>query len=179
MSEKRGFGDFVDRLTSVAAIITAVAAVSIAVYEARINREQQKKSVWPYVMQYNSHVSGEEYSRSVENAGLGPALVRSFAIHMGDSVYHAWRPVVRALTGSDSVRIIYSSLEGVPVLRPGERRKVLRIPTGADAETFFEHRSKFYTTVCYCSVYGDCWIADSRKSRPSAVGSCGTRSGEE
>lgn len=185
MSEKRGFGDFVDRVTSVAAIITAVAALGIAVYEARITREQQKKTVWPYVMQYNSNANGE-YSRSVENVGLGPALVRSFVIHVNDSLYarytdeirredslhHPWRPIVHALTGYDSIYNIYSNLGDGSVLRAGERFKVLRIPPGAGARAFYENRDEFHTTVCYCSLYGDCWLSDSKENQPRSVDSC-------
>ena len=172
MSEKRSFGDFVDRLTSVAAIITAVAAVAIAVYEARINRQEQKKSVWPYVMQYNSNTD-QEYTRSVENVGLGPALVRSFEVRVDDSLYSGWRPVVHALTGADSVVYSYSYLGMGSVLRAGERFVVLRIPPGPAATAFFEHRSELSTKVCYCSLYGDCWLSDSERNEPSAVDSCG------
>ena len=137
MSERRGFRDFVDRLTSVAAIITAVAAVGIAVYEAHITREQQKKSVWPYVMQYNTY-GGQDYLRFVENAGLGPAIVSSFEIRVGDSTYTRWEPVVTALTGSDTAFFIYSSFGDGPQgggppgpaadTRRTERRPVRRAP---------------------------------------------------
>lgn len=173
MSEKRGFGDFVDRLTSVAAIVTAVAAVAIAVYEARITREQQKKSVWPYVMQYNSY-AGSDYVRYVENVGLGPAIVSSFEIDVGDSVYASWRPLVEGFTNTDTTYFVYSDFGDGSVLKSGERLDLLRIPDSASAAKFDAHRSSLQTTVCYCSLYEECWIDRSGEPRPRAVESCPT-----
>ena len=172
MSDERGFRSFVDRVTPIAAIITAVAAVGIAVYEARITREQQKKSVWPYVMQYNTY-SGQEYLRYVENVGLGPAIVSSFEIRVGDSTYTQWRPVVDALTGSDTARFIYSSFGDGSVLKAGDRLDLLRILAGQNAARFAARRSEVETVVCYCSLYGDCWTSDSEERRPKPVDSCG------
>ncbi len=177
MGERRGFSDFVDRLTSVAAIIAAMAAVCIAVYEAHIEREQQKKSVWPYLMQDNSRAD-QAYWRFVENVGLGPALVRSFEIRVGDSVYGngnektVWRKVVKALTGSDTAHFLYTNLGNGSVLRQGQRTDVLKIPPGPAADSFFQHRGQLHTKACYCSLYGDCWIADSEHEGPRSVGSC-------
>ena len=46
-----------DRIMSVSAIIAAIAAVLVAAYETRINREYQRISVWPRLQQSNSFVS--------------------------------------------------------------------------------------------------------------------------
>lgn len=180
MSERRGFGDFVDRLTSVAAIITAVAAVAIAVYEAHITRDFQQKSVWPYVMQYNSNVGPNNrpfYARSVENDGLGPALVHSFRIRVQDSAHSyvddsTWVQVVRAFTGQDTTDYIVSGLGDGSVLKPGQRQELLRIPYPASAAKFFAHRSYLQTVICYCSLYGECWTANSDSLRPYRVPHC-------
>ena len=90
--------DVVDRVLSVSAIVAAIAAVAVAVYEARLEREHQRVSVWPYVSQFNSWVGGR-YTRNVSNVGLGPALVRSFEVRVDGRPRQRWRDVIRALTG--------------------------------------------------------------------------------
>jgi hypothetical protein len=71
-----------DRIMSVSAIVAAIAAVLIAAYEARINREYQRISVWPRIQQSNSFVPGEPYRRIVSNVGVGPALIRSVQVNV-------------------------------------------------------------------------------------------------
>ena len=41
--------DLTDRIVAVCAILAALAAVLVAAYEARINREYQRISVWPRI----------------------------------------------------------------------------------------------------------------------------------
>lgn len=171
MAGRRDFGDQVDRITSVAAIVTAVAAVGIGVYQAHITREQQKKSAWPYLFQANTY-DFHRYERIVENRGLGPALVRSFRVEVGDSVYGDWPSVVHAVLGYTPQRIVTSSLHDGMVLLPGHRTAVLTLPDSADARAFESRDSALRTTVCYCSLYDDCWVFRSRDRRPRPVGDC-------
>ncbi|HEX8431606.1 MAG TPA: hypothetical protein VF625_09970, partial [Longimicrobium sp.] len=74
--------EVVDRILSVCAIVAAVAAVAVAVYEARIDRAHQRVSVWPYLQQSNSLTEGSPYRRVVSNAGIGPARIRSFQVRV-------------------------------------------------------------------------------------------------
>jgi len=171
MAGRRDFGDVVDRITSVAAIVTAAAAVGIGVYQAHITREQQKKSAWPYLFQANAY-DFHRYERIVENRGLGPALVRSFRVEVGDSVYDDWPSVVHAVLGHDPQVIVRSSFHDGMVLLPGHQTAVLTLPDSADARAFEARDTALHTTVCYCSLYDDCWVFGSRDRRPRPVDDC-------
>lgn len=163
-----------DRVLSLAAIVAAIAAVVVAVYEARIAREHQRVSVWPYLIQYNSHVPGGEYTRSVENVGLGPALVRSVQMRVDGQEKRAWNDVIFALIGEREPELIYSSLSRGLVLLPGTTRRALWLPPGERATRFWSavQTERLSVRVCYCSLYQECWISDSREEEPQRVDVC-------
>src|SRR3954470_4189876 len=100
----------VDRWLSVAAAIGAVCAVAIAVYQAALAREQQRASAWPYLAQSNSYVTGQPYTRLLENQGVGPARVRSFQVLVDGKSMPDWGDVVRGLTGQPDSGIVYSAM---------------------------------------------------------------------
>ena len=85
-----------DRIVSVCAIVAAIAAVAVAAYEARINREYQRLSVWPRLEQYNSYVTCEAYTRTVANFGIGPALVRGVEMTVDGKTCRTWNEVLQA-----------------------------------------------------------------------------------
>src|SRR5215210_6210753 len=91
--------DLTDRIMAVSAVVVALASLTVALYEARTNREYQKVSVWPYVKQSNAWVPGEPYTRNIANLGVGPALVKSFQVSVDGTPRRDWAEVSRALNG--------------------------------------------------------------------------------
>src|SRR4051794_7489411 len=89
--------DRTDRIVAVSAILAALAAVLVAAYEARINREYQRISVWPRIQQSDSFVTDQPYTRNVVNVGMGPAIVRSVEIRVDGNICRTWPKVIEAL----------------------------------------------------------------------------------
>src|SRR3954471_20945389 len=166
--------DLTDRIMAVSAIIVAAASLTVAVYEARINREYQKISVWPYVTQSNAMAPGEPYARNVSNLGVGPALIKSFQVRVDGAPRRDWAEVSRALTGKAIPELVYYSFHGGSVLLPDKTVAVVKIPPGDAASQFWEQAQteRLSIRVCYCSLYGDCWLHDGRAGEPSSVGAC-------
>ena len=166
--------DVVDRILSLCAIVAAVAAVGVSVYEARIDRAHQRISVWPYLSQYNSNESGD-YLRIVSNVGLGPALVRSFQVRVDGKTVKTWREAIFALTGEPGGPLAaysYGSLGRGQVLLPGAPYTLLKMPLQPTGLRFHQQVDRMWTRVCYCSLYEECWIADSAEDEPRRVGDC-------
>jgi hypothetical protein len=173
MSDRLTRADRVDRLLSLAAGVAAISAVAVSVYQAALSREQQRASAWPYVSHTNSFVPGQPYQRLVANEGVGPARVRSFQVLVDGRPVRRWDDAVRALTGEGEPGLVYSSLGRGSVLPPGERRAVLTVPGGPRAGAFWQGaQTRLTTVVCYCSVYDECWRADSREDEPRPVRDC-------
>jgi hypothetical protein len=162
-----------DRVLSASAVVAALAAVAISAYQAHLAREQQRASAWPYVAEWNSHTAGNPYRRTAGNSGVGPALVRSVQVLADGEPQRTWGDVVGALTGVADLTVVYSSFGRGAVLPAGASRVVLTVPAGPVAERFFAAvQTRLVTRVCYCSIYGECWVADSRDEEPLAVGTC-------
>ena len=69
--------------------------------------------------------------------------------------------------------VAVSSLGRGSVLAPGAQRAVLTLPTGDRAQAFWlQVQTRFATVMCYCSVYDECWVADSREPEPREVKAC-------
>ena len=64
------------------------------------------------------------------------------------------------------------------VLRPGEKRKFIRLAQTEQNKPLWnklnEERWKVVTRSCYCSIFDDCWVFDSRTEQPSEVKNCPT-----
>jgi len=70
--------------------------------------------------------------------------------------------------------LVYSSLHRGSVILPGAEVTVLTIPAGDVAAAFWRQAQdgRVATRVCYCSLYDDCWIADSEADEPAPVRRC-------
>jgi hypothetical protein len=165
--------DRVDRWLSVAAAIGAICAVAIAVYQAALAREQQRASAWPFLAQSNSYLTGQPYTRQIENQGVGPARVRSFRVLVDGKPARIWSDAVRALIGRPDSGLIYSSFGRGSVVPAGATRVLLTLPSGNQARAFWQAaQTRLETIVCYCSVYDECWLADTRAKEPEPVRAC-------
>jgi hypothetical protein len=173
MSESRISPGRLDRWLSMAAGVGAICAVAISLYQAALAREQQRASAWPYLNQSNSYVLGQPYTRQVENQGVGPARVRSFEVLVDGRPVRTWDAAVLALTGKANSGLVYSSFGRGSVLPPGTTRMLLRLPPGDQARAFWVGaQTRLETVVCYCSIYEECWQADTRAEEPVAVRAC-------
>lgn len=163
-----------DRIMSVSAIVAAIAAVLVAAYEARINREYQRISVWPRIQQSNSFVPGEPYLRTVSNVGVGPALIRSVQISVDGVPRRTWGEVIRALIGQPAPGHVYSSFHAGAVVLSDKPVTILKIPPGGEAQKFWEEveGQRLSIRICYSSLYEECWVADSLDDQPRSVAEC-------
>jgi len=178
MNEPRTRADHVDRWLSVAAGVAALFAVGVSLYQAGLARQQLRASAWPHLAQSNSYVPEQPYTRQVENQGVGPARVRAFRVLVDGRPVQTWGAVVRSLTGAPDSGVVYSSLSRGNVLPPGTGVTLLRLPPGAQAGLFWAAaQTRLETVICYCSIYDECWEADSRKEEPAPVRACAIDAG--
>lgn len=151
-----------EMLVSVSALVTAVVAVAVTVFEVRVTREHQKLSVEPYLIIDSTNANGE-FAIVLRNQGLGPAKVHSFAVHVDGEPTSGWGEVIEKLTGTKG-QFTYASIGYGLQYRAEETVALLHIRDKALAQAFQQHRpDRVRTTLCYCSIYKDCWLFDSDK----------------
>lgn len=167
----------ITELGSIVALATSFLALSLSAYQARLMNEQtrlmqsqSRASVWPYVsISYSINDEGENrgYSWQVSNDGVGPARIETVTMTLDGKPVHHWRELFRALFGDADVPATYSQVYG-RVLPPSTNRETtidaLHLTDMAQAKAFFAAQDRIDMTICYCSVYDDCWIA--RKQNP-------------
>jgi hypothetical protein len=153
------------RILSGAAMFVALVSLGLAAYEARMTREHDMLSVWPYVSVFNTG-SGGAYTFNARNVGIGPALVQSFQVRVDGQPKRTWGEVVRSLVGQDA-SIIYSSFGHGTVLLPGANVELVKLEAGdVAAAVHLAVQKRMTARVCYCSLYRECWVLDDTKNEP-------------
>ena len=180
MTDYSSRGERVERLLSMAVGLAAIVAVLVSLYQTRLAREQLRASAWPHLSQGNTFTAGNPYVRFVSNEGVGPARIRSVRVLVDGKPARTWNEAVRALTGEGEPALVYSSFVRGSVLAPGATRSLLTLPPGARAQRFWEQaQTRLRTVTCYCSVYDECWTADSDAVEPTAASECPTETSTE
>lgn len=75
-----------DKLLGVSALIISLATLISLIYQARIMREHEMKSVFPKLELWNNRSDGK-YSLTLVNTGVGPAMIEEVKVLYKDSLY--------------------------------------------------------------------------------------------
>jgi hypothetical protein len=162
------------RLESGVAVFIALMSLAITLYEAQATREHDRMSVWPRLSQESSDSAGM-YDRAITNVGLGPALVRAYEVRVDGAPRTSWERVVAELVPALNPKpgFFFSHIGAGTVLLPGHTIHVLTTVTGREFSAMAiaqDHR--IVGRLCYCSLYGECWLAESNKPDPAPVRTC-------
>lgn len=154
-------------IIALSALLLSLCGLFIAVYEASLIRREQRTSVWPYV-EVSVSVSDERVLISVRNAGVGPARIRAAAVSRAGETMSGWAELLRQVgAGAEPVDYYYSLLQGRVLPRDSEEETIFRIGVEggpAAQELLAPLRREILggsvdVTLCYCSVYDECWTA--------------------
>jgi hypothetical protein len=175
----------VAEISSLFALAVSFLALGLGIWQARLMSEQTRlmqqqarAGVWPYLsIGYALVADGDKrgYTWRIDNDGVGPARIESVTLTLDGKPLEHWKDVFRALYGDVPVQATYSQIYG-KVLPPSTNRETtieaVHIPDPAQAKTFFEAQSRIEMSICYCSVYDDCWIARRQWPAQEPVARC-------
>lgn len=169
---------------AVAAVIAALIgllALGVSGYTALLQREQVRAEVWPYLQPSVTIVQGS-MAISLENKGVGPALVGGLRVYVDDKPQRGWPDVFDALGLSDLRETRASTVNGI-VIAPGETIKQIGLDDAADFQRLLGQYPRMALALCYCSTLGDCWLLDERERRPehrrTQIDACPARGADE
>ena len=169
---------FWQTLLSVAGVFIAVVALYAALSESSAVRQQTAAAVWPFVqLSIEDSDTGDaaDFTLSFTNAGVGPAKMRTMRLVVDGEPVRDWADAVNRMGGqlSDNVNRNFISNR---VLRPNERVDSFHTSDLELARNFQAAMSnpENYITFCYCSIFDECWTADSRRDlqNPEKVDVC-------
>ena len=169
---------FWQTVLSVAGVIIAVVALYAALTESAAVREQTAAAVWPFVQLSTADSDTGEmahFAISFTNTGVGPARMRSVRALIDGEPVTDWAAAVERLDGEMTERVSRNFISN-RVLSPQERVDAISTTDPALARKFMAASARPDTriTFCYCSIFDDCWLADSTRNSqdPEPVDAC-------
>jgi hypothetical protein len=162
-----------DALAAIIASFVGLLALVVAGYTAYIERQQVRAQVWPYLSVAESDILPREIGHvvinkegefeshggflSVQNYGVGPAIVQSVEVEVDGKPQPDWDHVMKAL-GLHDIPHFQSSVNHA-VLPAGKRVNFLVIHGKAAWVSFRQgYFRKLSIRVCYASTLGDYWM---------------------
>jgi hypothetical protein len=158
---------FWQTILSVVGIFIAVVALYAALKASAAVRQQTAAAVWPFVQMMIEDYDKDNmagFTMSFVNVGVGPAKVRKLRIEIDGQPIRDWTQAVNVLGGSLDAAVSRNFIGG-RVMRPEERVDLIST-TDPDLARRFQRAIATqgnYVSYCYCSIFDECWLADSRK----------------
>ena len=123
----------------------------------------------------STSMSPRELLRICRDVGVGPAKVRGMELELAGKAVRDWESGVAGLVEEASPEFGRNFIIG-RVLTPGESVTLVQTHDRALVQAFRKAVAASGTglRVCYCSIFDDCWLRDSRDEAadPEPVEAC-------
>lgn len=169
---------FWQTILSVVGVVIAVLALYAALTESAAVRQQTAAAVWPFVqLIIENYDTGDTagFSVAFTNAGVGPARMQDVRVSVDGTVTRTWSELVASVDGDTGVTINRNWISD-RVLRPDETIVMFSTEDADLVQKLVSAVSqpRAVLTFCYCSIFDECWLADSRKNlqAPELVEAC-------
>jgi hypothetical protein len=144
---------------AVAALIVSISAVVVGLYEASLQRHHDRAEVWPRV-EIQTFTGDKGATLSVENTGIGPAVIKSATITVDGVAQQNMRSVLKSWLGAEPLRFGQRTIVDHG-LRPGDKVDLLSLDHSEMPPEFWDRIGRIGVTICYASVFDDFWIVSS------------------
>jgi hypothetical protein len=144
-----------EMITAITAVVIGVGAIGVSLYETTLTRQQLKGSAWPNIEGGFSY-SEEGFRYFLTNSGVGPAKIQYAEITVDGDAVRDWGEFFERL-GLDVGRYV-TSYVARGALPPGAVHNVLVLDSEQPVDELYQQQDRVRISVCYCSVYDDCWI---------------------
>jgi hypothetical protein len=180
---------WLDKILPVCALFISFVSILIAwhhghVMQALVHQNERlvQANSLPHLQLAGSNTNaagGREISFSVTNAGIGPAEIRTAEVRVDGRPVGSLRELLAACCGQppEFKGVVTSTLVG-NMIRPGETVPWIRMPV-TDANLPAAARldqarraGRIQTSLCYCSVFDECWARSDGDRRPRPAGQC-------
>jgi hypothetical protein len=142
-------------ITALTAVVIGIGAVGVSLYETTLVRQQLKGSAWPNIeggFTYNEH--GFRYF--LTNSGVGPARIRHAEVTVDGEPVGDWQEFFERL--GLEVNRYATSYVARGALPPGAVDEILVLGPEQPVDKLYSLQSRVGISLCYCSVYDDCWM---------------------
>lgn len=168
---------------TVTTLVISLALAYATFVQADAARKSQISQTWPYVSYGTDNSSPDvkyEISFSLANDGVGPARLDEMEFRYAGKPMRDPLEFIQACcaatakAAAKNLTLTTDRVDGV--LRPGEKRNFIRLAKTDENDPLWnqlnDERWKVVVRTCYCSIFDDCWVFDSRRKRPDEVNVC-------
>lgn len=188
VSPRRTGYSTIDLVIAGSAILISCVSLFIAVQQSWIMQKTLAASSWP-LLQFSSGNTNDSrklsIGLSIDNQGVGPAIVKRFRMIYGGKEYANPYALLRDCCGYIIRRDDPTAMEaGTPLSQPVEGRVIkvgdsigfFRMDLAPTNEVYWKKldavRFKLKFDACYCSVLGDCWQSDLSSLNQKPINEC-------
>jgi len=167
-------------LVTVPTFVISLALAYATFVQADATRKIQQSESWPYISYGTSNISDEgveEISFMLGNDGVGPARMKQLEfIYNGRPMKNPRKFLQLCCGDSPQQPTAFMSSNFESVLRPGETTRFIRLVKQSENTAVWDRlnaeRWKVAIRACYCSIFDECWVLDSRIADPQPVKNC-------
>ena len=174
---------WLDITLALCAIAISLVSLFLALQHGRVMARMVEATTWPYVMidfATDNPDGTAHVTLRIANKGVGPARVASLEVFYEGAAVEDTQALLRTILKSpDPSRrwpLIRTDVID-SVLSPNESVNLIDLDvknfTSEEYARIGDAFGKLTFRTCYCSVFEECWLLDTRKApRPAGVKSC-------
>lgn len=167
MAAKKGWTR--DNAISLGATAVALIALCTSIWDGCENRDYLRRSNEPQmIVSFFHNEGGSGYL--IGNAGLGPARIGWLRAFVDDIEVFSWLEVGRALGLKSNPA--FQHVNPALTYKPGPLSKLFWVKPGPLDQELQANRRRIQLRICFCSLFDECWIEESRTKEPKQVESC-------
>lgn len=159
----------IELLLGISATFLSLAALIVSIVQTRIAREQQHASVWPR-LDLEADVLERNFSLSVGNQGVGPAIVKSVDITYRGKTYPSLLKLFVEQTGPLNGNFFTGELTPEAVLKAGDMYSLYALSRNDEAMSnrlkAVVNDSSMHYRIVYSDIYNNCWVYDQGHITP-------------
>ncbi|HYC94453.1 MAG TPA: hypothetical protein VEB39_02015 [Sphingomicrobium sp.] len=160
--------------------VISIALAYATFVQADATHKIQQSETWPYISYGTSNISDEgvdEITFMLGNDGMGPARLKQLEFLYDGRPMQNPRQFLQLCCGdSRSNPTQFKSSGFEVVLRPGETTYFIGLTKKPENAAVWERlnaeRWKVAVRACYCSIFDDCFVLDTRRADPQPVEAC-------
>jgi len=173
---------WLDLLLGISAVSISFISLFLAIENGRAMERLVQANSWPFIEITHSslNVDGTPHNHlDIANKGVGPARIETLEASYNGTPMSSPRAMLNAMLNRTTVSphpVIQTSSVINTVLTAKEQVSFIEFnPLDFSAEDYAAIRvgmQKLDFLACYCSVFNECWMADTSKARPAKVKEC-------
>jgi hypothetical protein len=169
---------FADLILAVTAVLLSCVSVYIAVQHGRTMERLVAANSWPNLSIGSSNLDEaghRDITLDVQNTGVGPARIDSVELFYKGKPMPSAAALIAECCNAKKINFTSSRLRGevLPAREIIHPVQVTPDMMGEDVWKALEReRAHVVVRICYCSVFDECFVRDTKSRRPVPVREC-------